>query len=154
MTNALLIRMRGMMGKKRKQRLTLTKYPSSYSPSSVAVTNPTRGYTSANSSTYATVPNVNIPVTWLFDTSALPVDAEIISASLRCKCAPGGQNRSIDAMSGDVEKDTILNPSTSAATHTFDLSSWSAVELQNVGVRIKPGYCLFYGATLIIEYEI
>ena len=141
-----------MMAKRGRQQGTLTVYPSSYDGNGT-VQNASRGYTSATSTSYATVVANTGYVTWRFNTSALPAGATILSASCRAKGAIGGSDRSANMVAGDTIKNTISNPSTSTQTFTFDLSSWAVEDFANIGFRALPGYILFYGATLTINYE-
>ncbi len=109
-------------------------------------------------------------MTYSFDTSAIPADAEIVSVSCKAKAyissttASRIATRTMQLMAGlpMVEKGTAVNLTTTATAWDMDCGEWTREELSDCKIQLaaKRGsssttssyYIRFYGATLTIKY--
>lgn len=151
--NTLLERRRGMMQVVGGGGSPLVVYPSGYKDLDGTISDPSNAYEPADSTTYAYVNGKECKFT--FDTSSLPSDATITSASLVVKARNSGSGRWMRVYSGNTQKEGVTMD-TSIQTRTFDLSSWTLAELLDCSFGLShnvAGALYIYGATLTIEYE-
>lgn len=160
---------------------TITKYPSSYDTENSAYRawgsshGADKGYTSANSTTYAIAYMVRgsraeSVLYWQFDLSEIPDGAVIKSITLVAKARKTGGTSQVASTylavcngTTEVGSQSAVTSST-AAQFTLDTGSgWTGATIKNLtikhyGVRgtsgVNQDYSLdFYGATLTIVYE-
>ena len=173
--NPLLIRRRGMMGKRVKTQYTITLRPSSYDNVNYewyAASDINNGYAWATSATCAQIQNAGMGaysyIFYKFDTSAIPDGADIVSVNCLVKVSMNGNStttpiKRLQMASGTTLKGTYSTGASSINTLDIDCGDdWTLAEVRDIGVRAmtKSGstsqhYQInFYGATLTIVYEI
>lgn len=159
---------------------TFTAQLSSYIPKATdgswySINNSANAYTDENSSTYCQIAltrgsEAETWIYWLFDTSALPANANIVSVECKCKVYSQSTNanqvasRRAQLFSGTTAKgaDTLIPQP--AAIKTLSGATWTRAELNDVRLRMygKRGtsntttsYMFrLYGATLTIRYTL
>ena len=160
---------------------TLSKYPSSYDTENSAYrawaanNGASKGYTSANSNTYAIAYMVRGSraesyIYWRFDLSDIPDNATIKSITLVAKARKTGNTNNVSSNylvvcngTTEVGNRSAVTSST-AAQFTLDTGSgWTGASIKNLtikhyGIRgtsnVNSDFSLdFYGATLTIVYE-
>ena len=163
------------------QEYSVTKYPSSYDTENSAFRSwgsshgADKGYTSANSTTYAVAYMVRgsraeSVLYWQFDLAEIPDNAVIKSVTLVAKARKTGNTSQVASTylavcngTTEVGSHSAVTSST-AAQFTLDTGSgWTGASIKNLtikhyGVRgtsgVNQDYSLdFYGATLTITYE-
>lgn len=176
MTNALLLRRRGMMGKRGKTQHTITLVPSSYDNVNYewySASDINKGYTSATSTSYASIQNAGMGadayIIYKFDTSAIPDGADIVSVNCLVKVSMNGNStttpiKRLQMVSGTTLKGTYSGGTSAINTHDMDCGDdWTLAEVRDIGVKLRTRsgattehhYIInFYGATLTIVYEI
>lgn len=174
--NPLLIRRRGMMGKRCKTQRTITLAPSSYDAVNYdwyAASYINKGYAWATSTTYAQIQNAGMGaysyIIYKFDTSVIPDGADIVSVNCLVKVSMNGNStttpkKMVQMVSGTTLKGTYSTGTSAVKTHEMDCGDdWTLAEVRDIGVRAltKSGSSTsvhynidFYGATLTIVYEI
>lgn len=176
MSNLLLLRRRGMMGKRGKTRRTITLVPSSYDNVNYewySASDINKGYTSETSTTYSQIQNAGMGadsyIIYKFDTSAIPDGADIVSVNCLVKVSMNGNStttplKRLQMVSGTTDKGTYSTGTSTLKTHEMDCGDdWTLAEVRDIGVRAmtrsssstSQHYLInFYGATLTIVYEI
>lgn len=148
---------------------TFTANPSSSSGTS-SVSNASRAYTDENSTTYANMRlgGQNVESRWslVFNTTAIPQDAIIISVSCKAKASLTSvaniTPRTIGLYSGTTLKGETQNLTSSAKIFSLSGETWTRSELSSVSVILKATkthsnsspWMYFYGATLTVEYYV
>jgi hypothetical protein len=157
-----------------------TANPFSYIPKATdgswySLSNPSNAYKDADTTGYAQIAltrgaNAETWIYWLFDTTQLPANANIISVECEAKLYCGDTSASVIAYrqaqlySGTTPKGSSVLIPQPAAVQTIDGGSWTRAELDDVRLRLRgirgdtstttTKSFRFYGATLTIKYVI
>jgi hypothetical protein len=155
---------------------TLVVCPSSYDTTDYQwrhEENLDNGYTPSSSTTVATIyattgRNAETWIYYIFDTSAIPAGATIVSVACTVKARSYGSSittRTAQMYSGSTAKGSATALGTNANTvSTLNVGSWTLAELSNARIKIygqrgtanttATSHCLeFRGATLTITYS-
>lgn len=146
--------------------LSTTLNPNSLVDNNGTVTDINNGLSDELSTTYAQITsNTAYYMEYSFDTSSIPQNAEILSISCIAKVectriySDGGF---VQLYNGTIAKGSSTeyhNTSTSTtSTINLNVGTWTRTELNDVRIRIWPGYTgnyyvRFYGASLYISYR-
>lgn len=153
---------------------SLTAYPSGYNQTDgqwYSISDVSNAYTDSSSTTYCTISmtrgvQAETWIYWTFDTSSIPSDATIVSASISAKGYGGGNNTSVPTKNigvfyGDTQFGSTYGLGSSTPVRTWNIGSLTAAQIKTIKVRLyaKRGnngttnYVLrMYGATLTVSY--
>ena len=157
------------------QEHTITLYPSSYDMENYSwysISNVSRGYTSASSTSYASIVcdtrGSEAYIYYKFDTTQIPDGATIESVECSVKLTISGNStttpqKKVQMFTGTTAKGTASTGTLTVNTHSLDCGEWTLEEIRDIRVRpyMKEGNTTtaryqinFYGATLTIKYTI
>jgi hypothetical protein len=162
------------------QEYTVILNPYSYIPKATdgswySLSNPSNAYKDADTTGYAQVAltrgsEADTWIYWLFDTSSIPADAQIVSVECQAKLHSSITNssyvsvRQAQMYSGTTPKgESTLIPQP-AAVKTLPSATWTRAELNDVRLKmfgkrttsnVNTSYAFrLYGATLTIKYTL
>ena len=137
--------------------------------------NPSNAYTDETSTNYSMIhltrgSGAETYIYWLFDTSALPANATIVSVECKAKVFVSNgtstniATRQVQMFSGTTAMGTSQNCTTTAGVKTFSGVTWTREQLNDVRLRFygvrgtkntnADYYFRLYGATLTIEFTV